>query len=309
MKRVLLLISILLLTGCDRGAYWYRHPGQGDSYGIEEFAAQKYNAISRDDLVAMLAGCSVTRLYGSYGTTAEDDPAWMNWWLSQLHAQGIESHLLLDQTSWLGEGPTFPSLIDAIDERILALLVSASVLAYWDGVHLDIEPQASGGCTTQADCYSNMLALLDLVTVARAYLNANVPTVRLHSSIWYRLSDVGTPPTFADAKVAWPGATVAAKEASRDAWSAAFLAQLDGISVLAYDPDLVDVVAKTDYERTLPTEVRVAVRESDFGSLPWSGGSGGSMVDLVVGLWFDTLAQSDLYDLNDILARGGCEAP
>lgn len=305
MRTSLLLLLLLAVSGCERGAYWYEHPNQGDTFGIEEFAQQGYNSPTPTDLIGMLHGCEITRLYGAYAGVAEDDVDWMNWWLSQLHAQSIKSYLLLDSTGYLTDGPTYEPFVDATQERILDLLPSSSVMSYWDGVHLDVEPQASGGCATQALCYANMLNLLDLVTFVRAHLDANVPSLGLYSSIWYRLSDVGSPPLFETAKVAWPGATLADKEASRDAWYAAFIAQLDGISVLAYDPDLPDVISKTEYERGLPTEVRVAVRESDFGTLPWSG-SGGSMVDLIVGLFLSTGAQADQYDLNDILARGGC---
>lgn len=301
--RAALLALVAATLGCsapDRGSWWYRHPGAGDPHGIEEVFAGT-GALSPTDVADAAFACGIRRMYGSYGPmTGSNVPSasQVATFNVDLHDRGMTSEYLLSDSSYL----TNPSaLYQHVTERVLDFNAArADVAEQFDAVHLDIEPVSFPACRIATldpvACYELVAEWLLVIGPVRDLLSSAEPPVALHVDIheWIDVTSGG--------RIAWPADPTS--DASRDDWFVSLDAYAEGITVMAYDHVTAsDVWNATSYEAThLAHEVRAGMNldpSTSFVDVP-SLLAGALQVETAYGL------DTDLHDLNDILASGGC---
>ncbi len=298
-----LLGLMVVAVGCtapDRGSWWYRHPSAGDPYGIEEVFAGT-GALTTTDVADAALDCGVRRIYGSYGPmTGSNVPSasQVAAFNVELHSRDMTSEFLLSDSSYL----TNPSLLyQHVTERVLDFN-DAHVGAgeRFDAVRLDIEPVSFPACKLATldpvACYELVAEWLLVVSPVRDLLSSAEPPVALHVDI-HEWLDVTT-----GGRIAWP--TDPTADASRDDWFVTLDAYAQGVTVMAYDHvAAADVWNATSYEAThLGHEVRAGINldaATSFPDVP-SLLAGATLVESSYGL------DTDLHDLNDVLAAGGC---
>lgn len=126
----------------NRGVWFWGDAGS--PYGSVNIVgvAAKENAT-----ISFLSGHGVKRLYGSYQNRPVTEPVTIRAWNAKLHAAGIDSQCLFSDSDRI-----FPSLraelLSKIEERVILFQTDPVVLPVaeqFDGIHLDLEPQALPG--------------------------------------------------------------------------------------------------------------------------------------------------------------------
>lgn len=83
----------------------------------------------------------IKRVYGSYQGRPVSETDVIAAWNAKLDAAGIESQFLMSENSWI-----FPekqaSFLDKITDRVITFNAEQPAENQFDGLHLDIEPQA-----------------------------------------------------------------------------------------------------------------------------------------------------------------------
>lgn len=322
MHKPILLALLVLLTGCQRGTWWYRH-GSTDPYGVQTVLIDGTGSLTPIQLADELEACQVTRVYASYGplsdvsagpTTASDLIAAYN---VELHSRGIATEVLISE-GWDEVSDTivlqdWSSLLDRIEDRILAFndVYGADPDATFDAIHLDIEPQTSPLCKLvdpdpldafspdPAACHALFAAfppmLADIVDLEQQY-RRELP-IFLDLPVWVDdWSDDPLQPT----KIGWPTPA----ETSRAQWFADVAAVSDGLTLMAYgEDDAMDLWDSVSWEvASHPDPVRVGLDYEPSGTFAsWSAMG-------LMTLWLEWVhgVDVDLHDQNDLQADGGC---
>lgn len=294
-------VTACLVTGCtapERGSWWYRHPGGGDPYGIEE-VFQGTGALTTTDVADSATACGLTRLYGSYGpmtgTPSANQVAAFN---VELHDRGIRSSFLFSDSSYLGN-PS--SLYAAVNDRVVAFNAArADVNEHFDAVHLDVEPVDFPACKLAtldpAACLDVVTEWRFLVADVREILSGAEPPIELEVDMheWLDVTPGG--------RVGWPADPT--PEASRDDFFVGLDVYPQRFTVMTYDhASAADVWNALAYEDAhLIHEVRAGLNLDAATSFP-------DVPTLLAGaVSFEASygLATDLHDLNQILAAGGC---
>ncbi|MCO7190107.1 MULTISPECIES: hypothetical protein [unclassified Pseudoalteromonas] len=258
-KRHIFLGSILALTTsvaiqASERATWLWKKG-GDPLGASSMITAQSE---QQTLIDLLQQQNISVVYGSYGQYTSTHPQAVAQWNQTLATQGIQSHYLMAQNTWV-----FPSnhskMLSKLQTRFIDYQHHAAPDAEFTALHLDIEPHALNEWkqgTAQSrqallwqliDTFKAIRALLDTQEMAQIKLYADIPT-------WYDSST----------NINWP-----------DRGSAFFteLANvLDGISIMAYERDSSDsIMNATADERALASpafSVRLGVDVSETWENP-----------------------------------------
>ncbi|TMP34809.1 hypothetical protein [Pseudoalteromonas rubra] len=258
-KRHIFLGSILALTTsvaiqASERATWLWKKGDDPLGASSMITAQS----EQQTLIDLLQQQNISVVYGSYGQYTSTHPQAVAQWNQTLATQGIRSHYLMAQNTWV-----FPNnhskMLSKLQTRFIDYQHNAAPHAEFTALHLDIEPHALSEWkqgTAQSrqallwqliDTFKAIRALLDTQKMAKIRLYADIPT-------WYDSST----------NINWP-----------DRGSAFFteLANvLDGISIMAYERDSsASIMNATTDERALasPTfSVRLGVDVSETWENP-----------------------------------------
>lgn len=300
-RLALALFTLGFATGCsapERGSWWYRHPGDGDSFGIEE-VFQGTGSLTTTGVADAALACGLTRIYGSYGpmtgTPSASQVADFN---VALHSRGIRSSYLFSDSSYL----TNPSsLLAAVTERVVDFNAARpNADEHFDAVHLDVEPVDFPACKIAtldpAGCLDVVTEWRFLVADVREILAGAEPSIDLEVDMheWLDVTPNG--------RVGWPADPT--PEAARDDFFVGLDVYPQRFTVMTYDhTDVADVWSALSYEDAhLAKEVRAGLNldaASSFPDVP-------SLLAGAVGFEVAYGGETDLHDLNQILAAGGC---
>lgn len=300
-RLALALVTLGLAAGCtapERGSWWYRHPGAGDLFGIEE-VFQGTGSLTTTQVADAAVTCGLTRLYGSYGpmtgTPSANQVAAFN---VELHDRGIRSSFLFSDSSYL----TNPSsLYAAVTDRVVNFNAARSdVNEHFDAVHLDVEPVDFPACKQAsldpAACHGVVEEWRFLVADVREILAGAEPPIELEVDMheWLDVTPGG--------RVGWPADPT--PEAARDDFFVGLDVSPQHFTVMTYDHTTpADVWNALAYEEAeLTKEVRAGLNLDAATSFPDVPSLLAGAVGVEVGYGVDT----DLHDLNQILAAGGC---
>ena len=225
----------------------------GDPYGTLAVVGVP---ASEDAMVDDLVAWGVVRVYGSYGNRPVSEPDTIADWNAKLHAAGIESHVLLGEPDDISSREWA-----ALEEKILDRLIDFNAgrsdpLERFDGLHLDIEPQALSEWSSldEAGKYA-YLGLLEetyeFVEGVMDFAGSTLP-VRADLAVWF---DKLPPALGGTGSVGWPAVS------DRDDWFGNL--DVDGVSMMAYErDDLLDIEGDVADEGLLfPGELRVGLNE------------------------------------------------
>lgn len=276
--RVLLLLSALLLAApragaasTNRGVWCWKSPSPyGLNYIIGDPAIE-------DAAVSQFKVWGISRIYGSYGEllkTAQGQAA-LAVWNSRLSRNGIESQLLISDTSW-GSG----------DHNILLSMISFNTNqpadAQLKAVHLDIEPWGLASWGT-GDKYQALLGLADVYQSVRNELNANgLTNVLMYADLADWLDNLGT--------INWPSVL------AREQWYSGILTNLASITLMAYEqPSFSRILNVVSWEMVdHPGAVRIGI---DAGAgKTWSDLAAFRAVADQLESYYSDSAGIDIYD-------------
>ncbi|KAF7785616.1 hypothetical protein PRUB_a4327 [Pseudoalteromonas rubra] len=247
-----LLALVLATSACAQAterATWLWKKG-GDPLGA---SAMITSQSTQQTLIDLLQQQHITTVYGSYGQYTQTQSQAVAQWNQALAANGVQSHYLMAQNTWVF-AQNHSKMLNKLQTRLIDYQRNAAPDAEFTALHLDIEPHAltewkqGTPQSRQAllwqliDTFKAIRALLDDQGMAQLKLYADIPT-------WYDSS----------AKIGWAD--------QGTAFFAALEEVLDGISIMAYERDnSASILNATADERALasPTfSVRLGVDVSN----------------------------------------------
>lgn len=265
--RLLLLPALLLLgtlstQASKHRAVWFWQDSSSP-YGAANIVGT--NALE-NQTIAFLSSKMVKRVYGSYGQQPVTAPTVIATWNAKLQAAGIQSQFLMSENTWI-----FPTnhadFLTKISQRVIDFnnAPGRTTAQKFDGIHLDIEPQAlpewSGLSATGKRDY--LFLLRDTYAAVRQHLtNEGVPSFPLFADlpVWFDNLPVD------GGSIGWTGA------AQRDQWFADISVSLTGFTLMAFDRTTFSSISNgVAWERANVTgaDVRVGL-EADIGAgLTW----------------------------------------
>ena len=257
---VLLLFMLMPLEARKHRGVWF-WKSTGNPYGS---AAIVGVSALENQTIAFFSAQSIRRVYGSYGTRSISEPAVIAAWNTKLHAAGMQSQFLLSETSWILPDNR-PNLLNAISTRILDFnnTPGRTEVEKFDGIHLDLEPQAMGATWDGATPLEKRGFLIDLKNTyaeVRAHLvAAEVPDFPVYADLPVWFDNLGS--------IGWTDA------ADRDLWFTEIAVSLTGISLMPFDRSSFSSINNgVSWERAniSGADVRVGL-EADIGSTgTWS---------------------------------------
>jgi hypothetical protein len=201
-------------------------------------------------------GHGIKKVYGSYQNRPVSEPAAIATWNAKLDAAGIESQFLMSENTWIF--PTnHPGFLDKITQRVINFNAGQTAAGQFDGLHLDIEPQAlnefKDGTPTEKRDYLNLLR--DTYAAVRTHFVTNgLPDFPVYADlpVWFDSSS----------SVGWTDT------AERDAWFEAISTNLTGISLMPFARNsFSNIDDGVSWERANITNATVRIGlESDIGS-------------------------------------------
>lgn len=208
----------------NRGLWFWRETGS--PYGSDNIVGVP---LLENQTVTFLGSKGIRRLYGSYGDRPVTAPAVIAAWNAKLQAAGMESQSLLSENTWITVANR-PALLSLITTRVLNFnnAPGRTAAEKFDGLHLDIEPQAlpewSG--LTPAQKRSYLLLLRDTFADVRAHLvAAGQPAFPVYADlpVWFDNLPVD------GGSVGWLNAS------DRDQWFNDVAVPLTGITLMPFD--------------------------------------------------------------------------
>ena len=198
----------------------------------------------------------IKKVYGSYQNRPASEPATIAAWNAKLDAEGIESQFLMSENTWI-----FPSnhvgFLDKITDRVINFNAGQSTAGKFDGLHLDIEPQAlpNWSSLTPTEKRDHLNLLRDTYEVVRTHFTTNgLPAFPIHADlpVWFDSSS----------SIGWTDA------AERDAWFDAIATHLTGVSLMPFDRETFSQIDNgVDWERANITSAAVRIGlETDIGA-------------------------------------------
>ena len=233
----------------ERGVWFWTAPG--DPYGA---AAIVGDAAAEAAMVADLDRWSVRRVYGSYDWSGAPDAR-----IAAFHQRlGADRtvELLLGENSWLLPA-TWPGLDAILQRRIADFHAATPPDAWFDGVHLDIEPHALADWSAlpPSDKRRRLAELAAAYAHVRDWLDTHgfsALTLRSDIATWY---DNLPPALGGTGSVGWTSV------ADRDYYFQDLCDVLDGVTLMTYERDSVaSIQSGAAWERAnMPCEVRASV--------------------------------------------------
>jgi len=260
---ILLLLCPAFSQASKHRAVWFWQDA-GSPYGASNIVG---NNVLENQTVAILQNRMVKRVYGSYGQHPVTNAAVIAGWNAKLEAAGIQSQFLMSENTWI-----FPSnhagFLMKISERVIDFnnAPGRTAAQKFDGLHLDIEPQALGEWSglSAAGKRNYLLLLRDTYAAVRQHLtNEGAPAFPVYADlpVWFDNLPVD------GGSIGWSGA------AERDQWFADIAVSLTGISLMAFERTTLSSISNgVAWERAniSGADVRVGL-EADVGAgLTWA---------------------------------------
>ena len=232
-----------------RGIWAWRDAG--DPNGTDAVVG---DVAAENDMIDALVSWQVDLVYGSYGNRPVSEPEVIGAWNRRLHDAGIESYVLMGDPSWYSPGE-WANMELKIQDRLLDFNDGRSDPSErFDGLHLDIEPQADAAwdVANEATKYTYLSMLYDAYDDAASTIAGSELTIAADLPVWF---DKLPPALGGTGSIGWPSA------GDRDNWFAKL--PLDSISMMAYERDddaviIADVSGEVDL---FPGELRVGLNE------------------------------------------------
>ncbi|TMP26742.1 hypothetical protein CWB99_17950 [Pseudoalteromonas rubra] len=250
---ILALMTSVAIQASER-ATWLWKKG-GDPLGASSMITAQSE---QQTLIDLLQQQSIAVVYGSYGQYTSTHPQAVAQWNQTLATQGIQSHYLMAQNTWV-----FPNnhskMLSKLQTRFIDYQHNAAPHAEFTALHLDIEPHALTEWKqgTPQSRQALLWQLIDTFKAIRAQLdNQGMAQLKLHADIptWYDSS----------AKIDWPDQGAA--------FFAALSEVLDSNSIMAYERDnSTSILNATVTERALASStfsVRLGVDVSETWENP-----------------------------------------
>lgn len=213
-------------TSGTRGIWAWRDAG--DPYGTDAVVG---DPAAEEAMVADLIAWDVAVVYGSYGDRPSTEPEVIAAWNARLHEAGIDSHVLMGDPAWISsrewaamEEKFMDRLVDFNDSR-------ADPLERFDGLHLDIEPQAAADWSglSESDKQVRLMLLAETYEFARTSMDAtsgaSLP-MGADLAVWF---DNLPPGLGGTGSVGWTSST------ERDTWFTDLDGWLASASMMAYE--------------------------------------------------------------------------
>ena len=246
MKKYYLIISTLIILSpltclaSGRGVWYWGN--ETNPYGATVILT---DTAKQDDVIATCIHYNITRVYGSYNGFPKSNPEAMAAWNRKLHANNIESDLLIsDSNSIL---PTNrPELLAQIKRQLIDFNASRSdSVEKFDGLHLDLEPHVISDWSTHKKEYLNDLKdTYAEISVLLKGNNLNLP-IAADIPVWFDGSSIG-----------WTD------DAERDQWFKDITSSVNSLTLMAYErKDLSSIKSGTDYERQFKSEIGLDLQE------------------------------------------------
>lgn len=198
----------------------------------------------------------IKKVYGSYQNRPVSEPAVIATWNAKLQAEGIESQFLMSENTWI-----YPSnhagFLTKITERVINFNAGQPADSQFDGLHLDIEPQAlpEWDSATPTEKRDMLNLLRDTYEVVRTHFTTSgLPAFPVYADlpVWFDSSS----------SIGWTDS------AERDAWFDAIASNLTGVSLMPFDRDTFSLIdSGVSWERANITNASVRIGlETDIGS-------------------------------------------
>ncbi|MDF7825878.1 hypothetical protein P4B35_17750 [Pontiellaceae bacterium B12227] len=256
-KQILILIAASALTAlpcaaAKNRAVWF-WASSSSPYGSANIVG---NPVSENQTLDFFNGRGIKKVYGSYQNRPVSEAAVIAAWNAKLDAEGIESQFLMSENTWIYP-VNHASFLDKITERLINFNAGRPAAEQFDGLHLDIEPQAltefKDGTPTEKRDYLNLLR--DTYAAVRTHFVTNgFPDFPVYADlpVWFDSSS----------SIGWTGT------AERDAWFDAISTNLTGVSLMPFDRGTFsNIDSGVSWERANITNATVRVGlESDIGS-------------------------------------------
>lgn len=281
------------LVGCqapERGTWFWQ--STSSPYGTASIVG---DPDAEAAAVTRLEAHDIKRVYGSYGARPEagQEPSVIAAWNTRLHQAGVRSDLLLSDNTWIFPANR-PILLGLVDARLLAFNAGRPAAERFDGLHLDLEPQALDAWDTgDAAAKRDLLWMLaDTLTEVRAHLDAagkGAVPLAADLAVWFDSSP----------SIGW------VDTADRDAFFAAVSAACLQVSLMAYERPTADVIFEdTSWEmQNMATEVVVGLDVDIPGT--WPDLDTLFVVASQVELLYPSMPGADVHAFTDIIAAEG----
>jgi hypothetical protein len=210
---------VLAATPCKaekNRAVWF-WAGSTSEYGSFNIVG---SSAAESDAIDFFKTKGIKHVYGSYQARPVSEPETIADWNARLHAEGIESQFLMSENSWIFADER-AGFLEKVTARVIEFNEGRPESEQFDGLHLDIEPQALSawkdlGDTGRRD-YLNLLR--DTYAAVRTHFDTNgLPDFPIYADlpVWFDNLD----------SIDWTDA------AERDAWFAAISTHLTGVSLM-----------------------------------------------------------------------------
>lgn len=263
-RRAAFFLLILATLPCrankDRAVWFWAD--SGSIYGSISIVG---TAVRETQTIDFFNNRQIKKVYGSYGVRPVSDAPAIATWNAKLDAEGIESQFLMSENTWI-----FPAnhagFLTKITERVIDFNNAIGRLPEekFDGLHLDIEPQALNGADgwsaqTATGKRDYLLLLRDTYAAVRAHFASHgMPDFPIYADlpVWFdNLPGDG-------GSVGWTDA------AERDAWFDAISTDLTGITLMPFERDTfssIDNGVMWERSNITTANVRIGI-ETDIGT-------------------------------------------
>ncbi|MDF7801865.1 hypothetical protein P4C99_20475 [Pontiellaceae bacterium B1224] len=246
-------LTILPCSATKNRAVWF-WASSGSTYGSISIVG---TPVRETQTLDFFNGHGIKKVYGSYQNRPVSEPAVIAAWNSKLDTAGIESQFLMSENTWIF--PTnHPGFLNKITERVINFNASQIASGKFDGLHLDIEPQAldpawDDATPTEKRDYLNLLR--DTYAAVRTHFVTNgLPDFPVYADlpVWFDSSS----------SIGWTDT------AERDAWFAAISTNLTGVSLMPFDRNTFsNIDGGVSWERANITNATVRIGlETDIGA-------------------------------------------
>jgi hypothetical protein len=256
-KRILFPLLVILAafpaSGTKKRAVWF-WASSSSTYGSISIVG---TPVRETQTLDFFNGHSIKKVYGSYQNRPASEPTVIATWNAKLDAEGIESQFLMSENSWIFPS-NHPGFLNKITDRVINFNAGQSTAGQFDGLHLDIEPQAldpEWDLATPTEKRDMLLLLRDTYAAVRTHFITNgLPDFPVYADlpVWFDSSS----------SIGWTDS------AERDAWFEAISTNLTGISLMPFDRDTFNNIGDgVSWERANITNATVRIGlETDIGS-------------------------------------------
>ena len=250
-------LSAILITALPCGAtknraVWF-WASSSSPYGSANIVG---TPVTENQTIDFFNARGIEHVYGSYQNRPVSEPGTIAAWNTKLHAEGIESQFLMSENTWI-----FPSnhagFLEKITERVIDFNDGRPATEQFDGLHLDIEPQALTNWSdlTSIEKRDHLNLLRDTFAVVRTHFVTNgLPDFPVYADlpVWFDSSS----------SIGWTDT------AERDVWFNAISTNLTGVSLMPFERETFSQIdSGVDWERNNITNAAVRIGlETDIGT-------------------------------------------